>query len=109
MPKIVSNNKPRHLISWRELPDEIQNEFDYIDSDSDSTLDYRFVKYKGAYYDVYDAQTITIRDGSERLGWSVYDSPLSHWHAVTSNSYFDGLLFRFTDNYQRVIVGRYYS
>lgn len=105
--KIITNNIPRQLISFFDLPLKDQEEFDYVTEDA--RYEYRFTSYKGNYYDTYDTQRIAVNHG-QYMGWTMAvekDSLLSKWHAVISESYFSGVLFKFTD--ESVICGSYQS
>jgi hypothetical protein len=93
-----------------ELPAAAQKDFDYVIGEPGAD-DPRFVEYKGAWYDVYDVQYITTQRTRPVGHEMVVDpsDPLAQWHAVISESYFSGVLFRYplpheTDD---VIVGRY--
>jgi hypothetical protein len=107
--RIITNNKRRDLISLNDLPAKVQQEFDYVREDGDYSP--RFVKYKGAWYDAYDTQGIDVSDTRTKpLGWAMMvksDDPFAKWHAVISETFFSGVLFRFDGD--QVIVGRYYS
>lgn len=107
---IITNNIPRELLSWHELPTKAQADFDYVEEDERHNP--YFVKFKDDYYDVYDSQSIQVcRDRTFPVGWAIYvrpEDPLAKWDAVSSESFFSGTLFRFTLD-DRVVVGRYYS
>lgn len=102
--KIHTNNQPRPLVSVNEIPIEFRDEFDYIyDKDQQS-----LVKYKDYWYDAYDTQKIHVGTG-DPFGMVVdKGSPFADWHAITSESFFSGVLFRFLDDGERVVVGSYY-
>jgi hypothetical protein len=105
--KITSTYKAKPLLMLCDLPKKAQSEFDYVNADDYSA---RFVKYRDAYYDVHDTQRITVHDGSP-MGWAMVvpaDSPLAKWHAVVSETYFSGVLFRL-DSEDNVICGSYSS
>jgi len=107
--KIISNNQKRELVSFFELPEKVQSDFDYVGDDD--RYNYRFVNYKNAWYDVYDTQRISV-DNNHPIGWAMVvqkDDPLSKWDSIVSESYFSGVLFRFVDDFDSVIVGRYFS
>jgi hypothetical protein len=80
-----------------ELPDNVRADFDYVAKDGDHTA--RFVQYKGAWYDVLDAQFITRELGSDQF---------KGWDGIVSETYFSGVLFRFVGD-DEVIVGRYFT
>lgn len=108
MYKVNSDNRPRRLVSYQGLPKKWQEEFDYISHDC--SFDLRFVMYKTEYYDTIDTQRIVI--GAYKLGWDMAvtaDHPFAKWHRFTSDSFFSGMLFRFSPGGEEVIVGVYYD
>lgn len=105
--KITTNWHPRPLQDWHGLPHRVQSDFDYL-SDDDKWQD-RFVEYKGEWYDVFDTQAISFHNGP--MGWNFVvtpDHPFAAWAAILTESYFSGLLFKWTTD-DRIIVGRYYA
>lgn len=103
---IITNNKPRALACLAELPDNVRAEFDYVGDEFDA----RFINYKGAWYDVLDAQFIT-REARHPMGWAMVvaeTSPLASWHMIVSETFFSGVLFRWGAE-DTVIVGRYFT
>ena len=106
---IITNNRPRPLQSFFDLPEKARAEFDYLTEDHER-FDLRFVQYKGDWYDVADTQVIRTGPGA-LMGWAYTvekDSPLADWDGITSDSFFSGVLFKWANDYD-VIVGRYYS
>ena len=89
---IVTNNQPRELIAYADLPHQAQRDFYYVDKGDHH--DYRFARYRGSYYDIGDMM---------RAPESMPD-----WDGVEGQSYFNGVLFRLLPN-DRVIAGRYYE
>ena len=72
--------------------------------------DLRFVKDTGVWSDAMDTQRITV--GNSFRGWDMYvtkDHPFAKWSAVISESFFSGILFKFDEDFEQVIVGRYCS
>lgn len=109
--KITTDNKMRWLEPFYDLPEKWQKEFDYVKpEDQDSP---RFVKYKGQFYDAWDTQRIvTDRDRADRMGWAMYvdaADPLAAWHTIASDSFFSGMVFRFNEYSEKVVVGVYTS
>lgn len=100
MLKITTNNQPRVPFALHDLPLKVQQEFDYIDKDDYSE---RFVKYRGVWYDVFDTMAVrTSRGGSPMTEFDGWDSFLSE-------TFFSGVLFKWIDDGDSVIVGSYYS
>jgi hypothetical protein len=91
---ITTNNRPRPLACLADLPAKVQADFDYVEN---YDLSYRFVQYKGHWYDVYDSQSIT-----RELGFDQFKG----WDGIQSDSYFSGIVFRLVGD-DEVIVGRY--
>ena len=111
MLNIRTDHIPRTLLTWHELPEAMQKEFDYITPDQQDSP--RFVKYKGQYYDAIDTQRIVVeRTNASRMGWEMYvtpEEPLAAWHAIASDSFFSGMVFRFDEDFEKVVVGVYTS
>lgn len=104
--KITTNNKPRWLETWHNLPQKEQEYFDYLEADQKH--EQRFAHYRGEWYDAIDTQSITTGSTS-LMGWALHveaTSPLAKWHAIAADSLFSGLVFRFTEDGD-VVVGRY--
>lgn len=106
---VITNRVPRSLRYLHELPPKVQKDFDYAFGDQSP----RFVQYKGAWYDAMDTQRINLsgQQSASPVGWAVTvanDSPLAGWHAIISETFFSGVVFRYVDD-ERVIVGRYYA
>jgi hypothetical protein len=79
-------------------------EFDYldwqaIDNGEDSAS---FFHYKGWLYHLNDAMGINPKELPS-------DSFLKDWHGYYGDSYFSGVLVRYTKDMEHVIVGRYCS
>lgn len=89
---IVTNHKPRPVLCMYDLPKKVQVEFDYLEDEQYS--DYRFVKYKGWYYDIGD---MMMAPESMRPDWDI----------AHNDTYFSGVLFKIVDD--DVIAGRYYG
>lgn len=93
---IFTNRKPRKLIPLGDLPEKARADFDYM-NENDSYA-YRFVQYKGVWYDVYD--TMRLRKGN----------PFGDaWDSYHGDSFFSGVLFKLVGDDDEVICGRYIS
>jgi hypothetical protein len=88
---IITNNVPRDVLYSHELPAKELAEFDYLDNPEEAS----FFRYKGEVYDLGEF----MRGGGE----------LSAWDGYQSDSYFSGILVKYAQDNERVIVGRYYS
>jgi hypothetical protein len=97
---VKTNRIPRDLVSWFDVPPAIREDwFSYVDEDE--RYSYRFVEYRGSWYDVNDSES------TYSLG---FNSAFKAWDGIVTESFFSGVLFKYADsNCESVIVGRYYS
>lgn len=93
MLEIITNNQPRNLLYGSELTDKQKEDFDYID-DIDS---HDFISYKGQIYDPSEFMR------TEEKG------DFAAWQGYSSDSAFSGVLLRYTEDQEQVIMGTYYS
>ena len=93
--KIVTNNQPREIIYGFELPKSKRTDFDYMKTDEEFNNN-QFVKYRGDYYDLNEFMRIEN------------NSDLKDWDGYSSDTYFSGILIKFCDDNDYVIMGRYY-
>jgi len=94
--KIITNNVPRNLIYGYELAEAEKADFDYID-DIDS---HEFFRYRGIVY-----------DPGEFMVWNMPTTEeLDHyldWNGYQSDSFFSGVVIRYTDDMEQVVCGTY--
>lgn len=101
---IVTNHVPRDVIEggYGMSPDE-RADFDYIDWDAvergEATAS--FVRYKG--------ELIDLNDMERGFGGAPMPDALQGWDNYRSDSFFSGVVVRYVDDFESVIVGRYYS
>lgn len=98
---IVTNNVPRDVLDASELTASERAEFEYLDwgaleAGEDSAS---FFRYRGEVYDLGEFQ---VWNGPQF-------SPLAAWDGHISDSFFSGVLVRYVDDCERIIVGRFYS
>lgn len=97
--KIRTNHVPRPILDGSDLSAEEREWFDYVDwqkvaEGSDSVS---FFRYKGTLYDLHEFMPTQ----------NLYD--FTAWHGYQSDSFFSGILVKYTDDHENVIVGTYYS
>ncbi len=103
--KIVTNNHARPVISGFELTEAEAKEFDYMDDVTEGS----FVRYKGSVYDLNEFSRV-IPHGSQRNHPMDTDNPaFAGWSGYMSESFFSGLLIRYTNGFESVVVARYCS
>jgi len=97
---VITNNVPRDLIYGNELTPSERSKFDYVD-DIDA---HDFIRYRG---EVYDPSEFELTPQNEPARQELND--LSAWSGYQSDSYFSGVVIRYTADFEQVVVGRYFS
>ena len=100
--KITTNYNWRNLLYGYELTAEQKAEFDYID-DIDS---HDFIRYQGNIYD--PSEFMAIPDCANQAvddGFAEFRT----WQGYHSDSFFSGILIRYSGDFEQVQVGRYCS
>ena len=95
--KIITNNRARPIIYGFELSEKEKREFDYM-SDIDSAS---FFRYKNTVYDLGEFQRVTDTMGN----CHGFDG----WQGYYGDSFFSGIVIKYTDEFESVVVGRWYS
>lgn len=101
--KIKCNNQPRDLITWFDLTPKEQAEFDYIDTE-DKQIEAEFFRYKGVAHDTHEFMRIdrNIAPHCQRPQWEKFDG-------YFSDSFFSGVLIRYTNHMEQIVAASYYS
>lgn len=89
---VKTNNVPRATFSGYELTDKEKAEFDYYTPEE--LGDASFFRYKGNVYDVGE--------------FLLAPESLQPWHGHSPTNYFSGVVIRYTDDMESVIVGVYW-
>lgn len=92
---IKTNHVPRHTIQGYELTTKEREEFDYIPKDEIDGHD--FFRFKGQVYDLNEFMRVGAAFG------------LQGWDGYHSDSAFSGILVKYVNHGDSVIVGTYYS
>jgi hypothetical protein len=93
--KIRTNSKPREILHACQLTEKEIVEFDYLEGES---LDFAsFFRYKGNVYDL--GEFMLCPSGFQFKGWAGY----------YSDSAFSGILIKYCNDFEQVIVGQYFS
>ena len=99
--KITTNHKFRDLLSFWDLTPKELKDFDYIENMEDNGIS-RFFRYRESVYDANEFMRIP-----DSLHWQ--GGELINWHGYQSDSYFSGVLIRYSEDYESVKVGSYFS
>jgi hypothetical protein len=99
MPTVRTNHVPRDVIDAHELSAAERKQFDYIDwpaidAGSDSAS---FIRYRGELHDLGEFEVWDNPMSPTRMGWDGY----------RSDSFFSGLVVRYVEDCERVVVGLY--
>mgnify|MGYP003384678371 FL=1 len=97
--KITTNNVPRLLLYGYELPANQYTEFDYLTPEEYEQAS--FIAYKGNYYHTGDLMRIDSRE--------FFAGPFYEWDAYEGNTYFSGVLFKFSECGEYVTCASYTS
>jgi hypothetical protein len=101
---IRTNHKPRPVLQRYELTEKESAEFDYLAPDEGS-----FFRYKGQVYDLGEFSRVIV-PGAERMHPMECDNPgFAGWDGYASDSFFSGMLVKYTDGFESVIVAQYFS
>lgn len=104
--EIKTDHKYRPLKALCELPKKVAKDFEYVDGDQSQ----RFVKYQGKGYDTHDTQRITTGPYLTGLDMPVSkDHILADWDAILSDTFFSAMVFKFSEDWESVMVGVYYA
>ena len=88
---IITNHQYRNMLYGYQLTDKQRAEFDYIED-----IDFHyFFEYKG---DIYDPDEF-MRCSDD----------LSDWDGVQSDSYFSGIVIKYSNDMEQVKIGRYFT
>lgn len=99
---IRTNNQPRDILTAHELTEAERGEFDYHDwlSIQAGTDSASFFRYHGTTYDLGEFSTTSGLPA---------DNPLRGWDGYVSDSFFSGVVVRFVDDCERIIVGTFFA
>lgn len=98
---IKTNNIPREMISFQDLPERSKCDFNYLSEGE--RYESRLVKYRECFYDVYDSE-VNRNDGA----FNSKCFPIK-WDSYISDSFFSGVLFQLAEDNECVICATYYS
>lgn len=101
---VRTNNHKRPVLNRWELTAKESAEFDYLEEDEG-----QFFRFKGQVYDLGEFSRITA-PGSERLHpMECQALELQGWDGYACDSFFSGVLVKYADKFESVIVGQYFS
>ena len=102
---IRTNNAPRDVVYFWELTTKEQAEFDYLDSE-DAQSSASFFRYKGNVYGLNEFMRCPSSDASNP---QMREAGFHAWDGYSNDSYFSGIVVRYVQDNERVIVGQFFS
>lgn len=98
---VITNHQPRDIVHEFELTAKERAKFDYLDwaAMERGENSASFFRYKGETYDLGEFMRAEVVPA---------ESPLIGWDGYCSDSFFSGILVKYTGDFEQVIVGRYY-
>lgn len=111
---VRTNNVPRDVLHPWELTLAELKEFEYLVDDPTNLEQWynsgaSFFRYRDQLYDLGEFSRV-IAPNSQRCHSMECDAPaFQGWDGYQSDSYFSGLLVRYSNDFHQVVVGTYYS
>ena len=104
---IKTNNVPRPIVCGWELTEKEAAEFDYLDDITEGG----FFRYKGEVYDLGEFCRVIPAGSKSYHPCDMHDigGDFKNWQGYISDSYFSGIVIRYTEDLEHVIVGTYFS
>jgi hypothetical protein len=100
--KVITNGHPRPVILASELTEDDLRRLGYTPDEGDT-----FVHYRDWIYPISDFSTTWgLSRNSEG---STTPADLQGWHGFLSDSYFTGIVLRYTEDNDFVVVGRFHT
>lgn len=108
---IRTNNVPRDVVSYADLTEAEQRDFDYIDAEEHFYP--RLFRYRGSVYDSHEFVRIVPRARQRGFEHGAdADSPLLAWDGIQTESFSSAIVLRWARNEwngepdpERVVVG----
>lgn len=100
---VKTNHHRLPIIYGFELSPEELKEFDFLETE-DEICEAQFVKYKGQLYYLNDF--LSTRPGPWNQG---LPEEFKGWDGYCSDTFFSGMLVKYCDDYDHVIIGQYYE
>ena len=97
--KITTNNHHRDILYWYQLTEKERKEHNYLDTEQKQD-DATFFYYRGWCYYLNDFQ---------RINPNFPTVMIKNWEGYLSDSYFSGIVIRYVDDCERIVVGMYTS
>ena len=99
---IITNHVPREILDGWQLSPAERETFEYLDWDAieEGADSASFFRYKGELYDLGDIPAVDRRPG--------FAGQFQDWDGIATDSFFSGILVRYCEDHESVVVGRFY-
>lgn len=105
---IRTNNHWREPVPFFELPESVRSDFDYVDEEEQYSD--RFVCYRNHWYDLHEFFRIHAMSGSDPHAMRPEaGSPFDAWTGYQSDSFFSGIVIRYSEDFEQIQIGTYFS
>lgn len=101
---IRTNNHKRQVLNRWELTAKESAEFDYLAEDEG-----QFFRFKGTVYDLGEFSRITTPGSARSHPMECQAPEFQGWRGYLSESFFSGVLIKYADDFESVIVAQYFS
>lgn len=92
--RVITNGRPRDVLTWHDLTEKQRGEFDYLDSD-DARHGAQFARYRAWVYDLGEFMRAP--------------ADLAPWQGCHVETFFSGILWRWDEPGESVIMGRFWQ
>jgi len=105
--KVRSNHHWRNLLYGYELTETERAEFDYLDWTEDGDAQsHDFFRYRGLVYDTSEFMEYPD-SANQRLDPDFAE--FAKWNGYQSDSFFSGIVIRYSCDFERIQIGTYMS
>ena len=108
---IVTNNIPRDIIAAHELTTQERQQFDYLDWEAidDGVCDAQFFRYRGELYALDQFCRVISPDAQRCHPMECAEPAFQGWDGYLSDSFFSGMLVKYADDFERIVIATYTS
>lgn len=96
---IRTNNVSRPVLYWHDLTATERADFDYLDT-PERQDEASFARYRGVVYDLGDFAATRGHGAPEYF---------AKWHGYVADSFYSGVVVRYTDDFEAVVLGTYFA
>ena len=94
---VTTNGHARNIICWWDLSDKERAELKYVTEDAQDW--WQGFRYKGWVYNLGEFTSLSAMGCPKSLK--------KDWHGIKTETFFSGIVVRYANDYESVIVGSY--